>query len=208
MCPLPVRLSAFQSVRHLVKLQRMHEVISLHWRQLVQLHNTANSLQDVYKSVFHSSELLVIQDCRDLVWSLSVCVCVCASLSGSCVFAQPDGGQGEGLSMRAGVGISRADCLRQEAIFCSSRAVMRLCWICRGNYRSGLRGLLLFLCLFVSLPFVHCCYVLGHILRSLRAACPSRCRSSAWPCLCSFTRLDPHFQAALWYQSRKVSARP
>ncbi len=86
-----------------------------------------------------------------------VCVCVCvhvsvwASLSGSCVFAQADGGQGKGLSMRARVWISRADCERQEAIFCSSPAVMRLCWICQGNYRSHLRDSSHFFLLFFFL---------------------------------------------------------
>lgn len=99
-------------------LQQTHEVIVLCWRQLRQLHNRANSLQDVYKSAFHFSELLVIQDCRDCV-----CVCVCvwhresvwASLNGSCVFVQPHRGQGGGLSAGARVGISGADCLRQKA---------------------------------------------------------------------------------------------
>lgn len=101
-------------------------VVSLNWRHLNQPHKKS-CLQDVYKSLFHSPELLVIQDLRQ---SLCVCACVhahtlCTLQSGSCVLAQPDGGQGMGLSMRARGGISRADCLRQEAIFCSSPAVMR-----------------------------------------------------------------------------------
>lgn len=54
-----------------------------------------------------------------------VCVCTNTSLNGSCVFAQPDGGQGKGLDMKARVGFSRTNCLRQEAIVCPNQAVMR-----------------------------------------------------------------------------------